>query len=97
MYPSSASSDSSPTGAVFNLIWLEESKPTGGQWLNHCPAVEVIRIQIDEVDVWMTSIVSWQCGEVGPSIPSGDHEIPHRMLFSMKWCISISVIKTVVC
>ena len=37
------------------------------------PPVEVIRIQIDEVAVWTTSIVPRQCGRVDLSKSSGDH------------------------
>ena len=72
MYPSSASSDSSPTDASASHLVGGIGTP-GGQWLRHCPPIEVIRIQIDEVEVWMTSIVSWQCGNVGLSVPNGDH------------------------
>ena len=53
--------------------------PLDGQWLIHCPAVEVIRM-------WLTSIIPWQCGRDGLSVP--------RMLLSTKWYMSISVISS---
>ena len=31
--------------------------PVGGQWLRHFPSMQIIRIQIDEIHVWTTSIV----------------------------------------
>ena len=61
MYPSPASSDSAHLHyQCLNLTRLEESKPVGVQWLRHCPSIQIIRIQLDEIHVWTISIIRWE-------------------------------------
>ena len=49
------------------------------QWAMVESLPEIIRIQIDNVGVWTTSILPWQCGEVGLSIPSRNPQIQPQL------------------
>ena len=83
-------SSEDPPRIYNHLILMEKTKSTR---LRHCPPIQIVCIQIDEILVWrLESHVSGKEGLLAWTWRVEIIEIPPQTLFSTKWYMSTSVI-----